>query len=198
MSLFGIDRAGYLHKETAVAFEVADRQPAGQIYLVPILLGGCSIPRNLERLHWIKIDGEHDWVTPIYLRLQRSLVFRAHELKLVDSFKDYRIDGLRTKSIILEALRIPAGLYLVYGKNPSGTKYYGTASISIIDGRAIMNTVIDSVVSTYVESSRTELESLILEGPVEVTYTNSWRGYYEGHWGVGGTEQLMLASPFAG
>lgn len=46
ISSSGMDRRGYLHKELALAIEVAQRQPQGAIYIVPFALMVVSYPSD--------------------------------------------------------------------------------------------------------------------------------------------------------
>ena len=47
--------AGYLHKEISFALDVADRQPEGQIFLIPIKIEECDVPERLSRFHWVEL-----------------------------------------------------------------------------------------------------------------------------------------------
>jgi hypothetical protein len=65
-------------KEIALALDVAERQPKGAIYVTPICLDHCKMPKRLAHLHWSSIP--RDMVAEIYVTLQSSLLTRASEL----------------------------------------------------------------------------------------------------------------------
>lgn len=70
-----IGKEGYLQKEIKHVLDVADEKPEGTIYVIPIRLEKCEIPRRLSRWQWVdlfELDG--------YDRLMRSLRARAHGL----------------------------------------------------------------------------------------------------------------------
>jgi uncharacterized protein (TIGR00288 family) len=46
---------GYLHKEVRFALDVADRQPEGQIFLIPVKIEECDVPERLSRFHWVEL-----------------------------------------------------------------------------------------------------------------------------------------------
>jgi hypothetical protein len=56
---------------------VAEEQPEGAIFLIPLKLEECNIPERLSRWHWVNYFEDKG-----YGRLMRSLRFRANELGL--------------------------------------------------------------------------------------------------------------------
>lgn len=75
LSKGSITKRGYVQKEIRLALDVADEQPEGAIYIVPIKLEECAVPETLSRLHWINLfekDG--------YERLSRALHHCADSL----------------------------------------------------------------------------------------------------------------------
>lgn len=61
-------RAGYVHKEIKLALDVADEQPEGSIYVVPVRLEACTVPDRLSHLHWVDLYADGG-----YYRLSRTL-----------------------------------------------------------------------------------------------------------------------------
>src|SRR6185369_5525939 len=51
-------KAGYVQREIKVALDIADEQPEGTIFLIPLRLEQCSVPVRLQRLHWVDIFNE--------------------------------------------------------------------------------------------------------------------------------------------
>ena len=48
-----VSKAGFIQKEIKYALDVADEQPEGAIYLVPLKLENCDVPSRLKHLQWI-------------------------------------------------------------------------------------------------------------------------------------------------
>ena len=61
-------KAGYVQNEIRVALDVADQQPEGAIFVIPVRLEECSVPDRLGRLHWVDLFDEGG-----YTRLLRAL-----------------------------------------------------------------------------------------------------------------------------
>jgi transcriptional regulator with XRE-family HTH domain len=61
-------RAGYLQRELRKALDVADGQPEGSTFLIPVRLEKCEIPERLRRWQWVDLFGESG-----YERLLRVL-----------------------------------------------------------------------------------------------------------------------------
>jgi len=56
MSRKSVNKRGYVQKEVRFALDVLGQIPHGQIFLIPLRLEPCDIPRPLTSLHWIDID----------------------------------------------------------------------------------------------------------------------------------------------
>jgi hypothetical protein len=58
LSRSSVSKAGYVQKEMRFALDVADRQPEGTIFLIPVKLEACEPPLRLSHLHWVDLfDG---------------------------------------------------------------------------------------------------------------------------------------------
>jgi len=53
LSRGSITKAGYVQKEITYALDVADEQPEGTIFLIPLKLEECDVPERLSRWHWV-------------------------------------------------------------------------------------------------------------------------------------------------
>lgn len=73
LSKGSINKAGYVQKEIMQALDVADEQPEGAIFLIPLKLEECEVPERLRKWHWVNLFDENG-----YQRLMRSLVNRAN------------------------------------------------------------------------------------------------------------------------
>ncbi len=72
LSKKSITKAGYIQKEIKHALDVADEQPEGTIYIIPIKLEECDVPERLRRWQWVNLFDDNG-----YRRLINSLTIRA-------------------------------------------------------------------------------------------------------------------------
>src|SRR5271165_631453 len=72
--------AGYRQKEVRLALDVADEQPEGAIFLIPLKLEECQVPAGLTHLHWANLSEDG-----AYLRLVTALKVRATALACASS-----------------------------------------------------------------------------------------------------------------
>lgn len=75
LSQHSISKAGYVQKEIKFALDVADEQPEGTIFLIPLRLEECDVPERLNHLQWVNFYDEGG-----YARLLRALRRRAADL----------------------------------------------------------------------------------------------------------------------
>lgn len=70
-------KEGYIQKEIRFALDVADEKPDGTIFLIPLLLEHCTVPRRLTDIQWL------DYSKPdAFIRLLSSLRVRGNSLGL--------------------------------------------------------------------------------------------------------------------
>ena len=50
------EKQGYVQKEIKRALDVADEQPEGSIFLIPVKLNECSVPDRLSKWHWVDLS----------------------------------------------------------------------------------------------------------------------------------------------
>ncbi|MCQ3980108.1 MAG: hypothetical protein DPW09_42365 [Anaerolineae bacterium] len=70
-----ITKAGYVQKEIKFALDIADEQPEGTIFLIPLRLEVCDVPERLSRWHWANLFEARG-----YERLLRALKLRAEAM----------------------------------------------------------------------------------------------------------------------
>jgi cold shock CspA family protein len=75
LSCGSINRTGYVQKEIKYALDVADEQPEGAIFLIPLKLEECDSPARLRRWQWVNLFEERG-----YHRLMLALRSRANTL----------------------------------------------------------------------------------------------------------------------
>jgi glycine betaine/choline ABC-type transport system substrate-binding protein len=77
LSRNSITKAGYIQKEIKFALDVADEQPEGTIFLIPLKLEDCNIPESLSWAQWINYFDDRG-----YERLRKALMHRADAMGL--------------------------------------------------------------------------------------------------------------------
>ena len=50
-----VTKTGYVQKELRFALDVADEQPEGAIFLIPVKFEECDVPVRLRRWHWVNL-----------------------------------------------------------------------------------------------------------------------------------------------
>lgn len=75
LSQNSITKAGYVQKEIKHALDIADEQPEGEIFIIPVRLEECKVPERLSRWHWVNLFEENG-----YAKLMRALKTRAENL----------------------------------------------------------------------------------------------------------------------
>jgi hypothetical protein len=75
VSATSVTKAGYVQREIEFALDIADAQPAGQIYLIPAKLEPCAVPERIARWHWVDLFDERG-----YERLAASLNKRSESI----------------------------------------------------------------------------------------------------------------------
>lgn len=81
-----IRKTGYVQKEIKDALDVADKQPEGAIFLIPVKLEDCRIPDRLSHLHYVNLYEKGGFDS-----LMRSLALRAKELGINVATEEERI-----------------------------------------------------------------------------------------------------------
>jgi hypothetical protein len=74
LSQQSVTKAGYVQKEIVYALDIADEQPEGAIFIVPVKLEECEVPQRLSRWHWVHLDERG------FARLVQTLRKRAEAL----------------------------------------------------------------------------------------------------------------------
>jgi TIR domain len=100
LSRQSISRAGYFHKEIKHTLDVADEQPEGTIFLIPLKLEMCDLPDRLSRWHCVNLFEEKGYERLIKALRHREMmsnlltptlperVRRGNQSKSVDVFDD--------------------------------------------------------------------------------------------------------------
>lgn len=81
LSTKAVNKEGYLQKELRLVLEVAMNMPEGGIFIIPVRLEECDMPRRLRTYQWV------DYFPPekrpsVYEKLKASLIIRADKLDI--------------------------------------------------------------------------------------------------------------------
>lgn len=75
LSKHAVNKRGYVQKEIRIALDLADEQPEGATFIIPVRLDECDMPERLSRWQWVNLYEKEG-----YDRLLKSLYTRAAEL----------------------------------------------------------------------------------------------------------------------
>jgi hypothetical protein len=70
-----VTKVGYIQKEMRLVLDVADEQPEGSLFIIPVRLEECDIPNRFKHLHYANLY-EHDG----FSKLLNALKLRASEV----------------------------------------------------------------------------------------------------------------------
>jgi TPR repeat protein len=76
LSDVAVAKRGFVQKEIVTALEVADEQPEGTIYIIPVRLKECVVPNRLKRYHYVDLYSERG-----YEQLTAALRSQARRLE---------------------------------------------------------------------------------------------------------------------
>lgn len=71
-----VTKRGYVQKEIKMALDIADEQPEGAIFIIPLKIEPCDIPDRLSHCQWLDYYPDKDTA---YERLKRTLTVRANQ-----------------------------------------------------------------------------------------------------------------------
>ncbi len=82
LSTKGVSKEGYVQKEIKIALNAALFMPEDIIFIVPLRLDECKIPRHLRNIQYIDYfpKDREDWA---YMRLLKGLGERARRVGLI-------------------------------------------------------------------------------------------------------------------
>ena len=61
LSKSSVNKAGFVQKEIKLALDIADEQPEGSIFLIPVKLEECTVPDRLSRWQWVNLFEERGY-----------------------------------------------------------------------------------------------------------------------------------------
>jgi hypothetical protein len=77
-----VNKDGYIQRELRFVLRIADYKPEGEIFVIPIRLSNCLVPRSLKQWHYIDFfpKSQNNWARQ---RLLKSLQIQARKLGLL-------------------------------------------------------------------------------------------------------------------
>ena len=75
-----VNKQGYIQKEIKKSLDVSDEKPEGLIYIIPVLLDNCEVPKRLKRWQWLDFSVTNKEES--FQRLVASLTARAKNLDI--------------------------------------------------------------------------------------------------------------------
>jgi hypothetical protein len=75
LSKGSVAKAGFLNKELQYALDIAEQQPEGAIFVIPLRLEQCDVPERLAKWQWVNFFEDTG-----YEKLNRALNLRASSL----------------------------------------------------------------------------------------------------------------------
>lgn len=84
LSRASISKRGYVQKEIRIALDVADEQPEGTIFIVPLRIEECEIPDRLRKWQWVNYFEED-----AFEKLLLSMKHRASEISALASNRSH-------------------------------------------------------------------------------------------------------------
>jgi hypothetical protein len=55
LSKVSINKTGYVQKEIKYALDIADEQPEGTVFIIPLKLEECNVPERLRKWQWVNL-----------------------------------------------------------------------------------------------------------------------------------------------
>lgn len=83
LSKNSVTKEGYVQKELRKVLDVADEKPEGTIFIIPLRLDVCDIPRRLTGWQYLDYFPE-DLRQQSYEKLRQSLVIRANHIGIYE------------------------------------------------------------------------------------------------------------------
>ena len=77
LSPTSVSKSGYVQKEIKFALDAADEKPDGTLFIIPVKLEECEVPRRLSQWQWVQYSD-----TEGYSRIIRALRVRATQCDL--------------------------------------------------------------------------------------------------------------------
>lgn len=80
LSTQSVSKEGFVQRELKYAYDIALEKPEETIFLIPLRLDECVVPRGLRSFHWVdyfgveKIDGYSNLLASLKLRYEQKLI----------------------------------------------------------------------------------------------------------------------------
>lgn len=79
LSNISVSKDGYVQKELKMGLDILDKKPEGSIYLIPVRLDNCKIPKRMESLQWCNLLDDSEGIE----KLLQAIEFGCRERGLI-------------------------------------------------------------------------------------------------------------------
>jgi len=104
-----VSKEGFIQKEQRLVFERLEQTPEGTIYLIPVRLEECEIPRKWKNLHYVDLWKPDDWRKLIAALNERAR--SLHDRKTVIPKRPFVHDAFEeaptTPAVRVDAVEVP-------------------------------------------------------------------------------------------
>jgi hypothetical protein len=80
LSKKAITKSGFVQKEVKYALDIADEQPEGAIFIIPVRLDMCKVPYRLRQWQWVDYFEENGMDRFIQALRTRAASFKFREI----------------------------------------------------------------------------------------------------------------------
>ena len=106
LSKASVNKRGFIQKEIGIALDVLDEIPEGKIYLIPVRLEECDVPKRLSSYQWVDLF-EPDGLG--FHKLLKSLTLGSKQsYQLSDEIPEWIYDSVIKQEVILAIPRVRA------------------------------------------------------------------------------------------
>lgn len=132
LSINSVTKEGYVQKELRFALDVSLEKPEETIYIIPLRLDECLVPRRLSRWQWVDLyrDRGYEWLLrglELRAKERNVIAFRSeiahskNEKLVVENEKDQLQNSTKNKTVAyqfggVEFKLVPSGPFLMGSK----------------------------------------------------------------------------------
>lgn len=99
ISKHSIDKEGYIQRELRAVLSLAEEKPEGTIFVIPLKLEDCLVPRRLQNWQWVDYFPNSER-SRAYQRLLESLKYRAKTLEIPTEPSPSEIEAAKILSLV--------------------------------------------------------------------------------------------------
>jgi len=121
-----VTKEGYVQRELKYILDIALEKPEGTIFIIPLRLDSCQVPRRIRGWQWVDLFPKENWEVG-YLKIIKSLENRILNLKKKNKGDEVLSDGSRLEWIRKNITRFGKGKisktdYKIRSERPEDSK----------------------------------------------------------------------------